>query len=212
MGFANGKLVRVTLRAVAGSDQQVNTFHYDLQDATLDTPNDPQSLADFFRDNVLAGFKAFYSSAWTIDPVLVVEEIDPLNPHATRGSWTSGSAGAGTATPSSDLLPPQCNVLVALKTASLGRRFNGRMWLGGSRSEGEQVNGSWSSSFLTGCATYLATIPHQPDIASGISASVADWVVYSRTQRAANQNPYAVKITSATARTLVHTLRTRALY
>lgn len=212
MGFENGHLVRVVLRATAGDDQQVNTFHYDLDNSDPLVPNDPQELADTFRDDVRPGWAAFYSSAWSVQPVEVVDEFDPLNPTAPRQSWTSGAAIAGTATPSSDLLPPQCAVVVKLNTSHIGRRFRGRTWLGGSRSEGEQANGVWGSTFVTGCGTFMGTIPMQPDISPPLSPSTARWCVYSRTQRAANLDPYASAVSSYTVRSLVHTIRSRALY
>lgn len=213
MGFENGKLLRVTLRASNGSDVQVNTLHYDLDDGdVIDVDNDPQTLADVFRDDVIPQWKTLYHSSWTIDPVVVTEELDPLNPTRPRSQWTSGSSVAGTRVVSGDTLPPNCNVLVKLNTAHIGRRFTGRLWLGGSVTEGDQANGSWVSSYLTGIATIMNAIPVQPDIALGSSGATADWCVYSRTQRAANLDPYAPHISSYTVRSLVHTLRTRALY
>jgi hypothetical protein len=213
MAFENGKLVRVVLRAVAGSDQQVNVLHYDLQDAITGS-NDPQALADFFRDNVIPLWKTLYNSAWTIQPTVVTQELDPLNPHAARSQWTSGSTVAGTRVVSGDLLPPNCQVLVKLVTSAIGRRNTGRLWLGGSVAESDQANGSWASGYITGIESIVNAIPLQPDLTPG-SAPIgvqANWCVYSRTARAANQDPYASHITGHATRTLVHSLRTRALY
>jgi len=217
VGFENGKLVRVVLEATAGADSQINVFHYDLQggwDPLLSNGNNPQSLADTFRDDVRPGWAAFYSSAWTIQPVVVEDEIDPQDPTAARSSWSSGSAIAGTATPSSDLLPPQCAILAKITTDAIGRRHTGRLWLGGSRSEGEQAAGVWGSTLVTGTGTFLGTIPMQPDIqeGTGVGSDVANWCVYSRTQRAQNLDPYASHVTGYVVRSLVHTLRSRALY
>lgn len=205
--------MRVTLEATAGGDSQVNTFHYDLIDPSFPTrDNDPQTLADLFRDDVVPLWKTLYSSAWTIQPVVVTEEKDPQNPTAVRQQWTSGSAIAGTGTTAGDLLPPQCAVLVKLTTDQIGRRATGRMWLGGSVEEADQANGSWASGYITGIESIIAAIPRQPDLALGLSGASADWSVYSRTARAANVDPYAAPITGHATRTLVHTLRSRALY
>lgn len=211
MGFENGKLVRVVLRADAGSDSQVNVLHYDLDDG-LDT-NDPQNLADTFRDVVIPLWKTLYSSAWTIQPVVVTEEKDPLDPTAARAQWTSGTAIAGTKTVSGDLLPPQCQVLVKLVTDRIGRRNTGRIWLGGSVAESDQANGIWTAGYLAGIATIMNAIPKQPDLVTGPSIGThANWCIYSRTARAANQTPYASHVQSYSVRSLVHSLRTRALY
>jgi hypothetical protein len=214
MGFENGRLVRVTLRATAtDGEEQVQTFHYDLVDSLVGA-NSPQDLADRFRDDVIPNWKSLYSSAWSIQPVVVTEEKDPLHPLDPRSQWTSGTVVAGTKVISgSDLLPPHCAILVAWNTDLIGRRFRGRSWYGGSLLEGEQAAGSWTSGWITAMETVIDDIPLEPDIATGDPVGVsANLCVYSRTQRAASLDPYAAHITGHTTRTLVHTLRRRALY
>jgi hypothetical protein len=213
MGFENGKLVRVVMRAVenATGDQQVNTFHYDLIDSAVpgNSPNDPQSLADFFRDNVVGPFRALYTSSWSIQPVLVAQEIDPQNPLAARSEWISGTVQAGTKAAPTDLLPKATCAVAALTTDHIGKRYRGRTFLGGSIGEIDQSAGVWQSGALTLWGTYLAAVPKTPDIASGVSASEAHWVVYSRTQRAADLDPYASTIQSSSIRSKVRWLRSR---
>jgi len=187
MGFEDGRLLRVVVRAVdnASGDQQVNTLHYDLQDSPIpgNASNDPQALADFFRDNVIAPFKALYINTWTIQPVVVSEELDPQNPLRARSEWTSGTAGAGTRSAQTDYLPRAACSVASLVTSHIGKRYRGRMFLGGSVSEADQTNGVWQSGILTLWGAYLTAIPKQPDIATVISASGANWDVYSRTNR-----------------------------
>lgn len=212
MGFENGKLVEVVLKASAGTLTQVNTYHYDLVDALGGTDNDPQTLADRFRDDVRTHLIASLTSAWTVDPVVVTMVKDPLNPLAPRSSWASGAAAAGTKTASSDPLPNFCSPLVSLRTAHIGRRFRGRLWLAGSWHEGDQSGGTWTTTQKADLQTIVNFVPFEPDLATGPSDSTAKWCVYSRTQRAANLDPYASPITSATVSALVHSLRSRALY
>lgn len=209
MGFENGRLVRAVFRATTGTDQQVMTLHYDLDDASS-TPNDPQQLADTLRDAVRPFVIARYTNSWTIDPVLVVEEIDPLNPLDPRSSWTSGAALPGTKALSSQLLPRGLCALAALKSANLGRRFNGRIFFGGSWAEGDNLDGNVESNWRGFLLNELNAIPKQPDIATGVSLATAKWCIYSRTQRAANLNPYAVPVASYIVRTPFHYLRSRA--
>lgn len=213
MGFENGKLVRVVMRAVenATGDQQVNTFHYDLIDSPIpgNAANDPQSLADFFRDNVVAPFRAFYIAGWTIQPVVVAQEKDPQNPLAARSEWVSGSALAGTRAAQTDYLPKAACGVASLTTDHIGKRYRGRVFLGGSVSEADQSAGVWQSGITTLWQAYISAIPSQPDIATGTSASTAQFVVYSRTQRAANLNPYASSVVSRTIRTQFRWLRSR---
>lgn len=213
MGFENGKLVRVVMRAVENGtgDQQVNTFHYDLVDSAIpgEPANEPQSLADYFRDNVVSVFKAFYISSWTIQPVVVAQELDPQNPTAARSEWVSGTAGAGTRSAQTDYLPKAACGVVSLTTAHIGKRYRGRCFLGGSTSEADQSNGVWQSGISTLWNAYIAAIPRAPDIATGVSTSTADWGVYSRTNRAADIDPYISKIVSTTLRTQFRWLRSR---
>lgn len=213
VGFENGRLVRVTLRAADNSGhEQVNTFHYDLNNHGDPQTNDPQSLADIFRDDVRPQWATFFRSYWTLDPVYIVDEKDPQNPLAPRSSWQSGAPIAGTSSDSSELLPPGCCGLAKVASDKIGRRFNGRLFIAGSFGEGAQSGGVWSGAYQAGFNTWLDAIPRQPDIAGPGSTATANWCVYSRTQRAANLDPYAEHVSAATLRTKVHFLRRRAQY
>ena len=201
------------MRAVdnASGDQQVNTLHYDLVDAVPigEADNDPQALADFFRDNVVAPFKALYINTWTIQPVVVSEELDPQNPTAARSEWTSGTAGAGTRSAQTDYLPRAACAVASLVTNHIGKRYRGRIFLGGSTSEADQTGGVWQSGIITLWNAYLAAIPKQPDIATGVSSATAQWGVYSRTNRAADIDPYISPVISTPLRTQFRWLRSR---
>lgn len=211
MPFSGGKIVRVSLVATKGGRSQVNTFHYDLSDSFIsDHDGDPQSLADYFRDHVRGDFAGAFPSAWQIQPVNVIEEIDPLAPTAPRSEWSSGAPIAGTGDGSIDLLPSGCCTVVKLVSEHVGKRHTGRCFVGGVRTEANQANGIWSSSVITAVTAYMNHVPKQPDIAEGVSTAEANWVVYSRTARAANQTPYTSRITSFIVRPEVHYLRSRA--
>lgn len=211
MGFENGQLLRVVMRALGNDgDQQVSTFHYDLDNNSDAQTNNPQSLADRFRDDVMPLWVTSYSVGWTIQPVIVQDEKDPLNPLAPRQEWASGVATPGSYVPGGDLLPRFCTPVVALLTANIGRRFRGRTWLGGVYTESDQNAGVWGT--LTAFNTRMAAIPMEPDIAGPGSTATAKWCVYSRTQRAANLNPYASAVSGYIVRPQVHSLRSRATY
>lgn len=211
MGFENGHLLRVTLRAVAGAHEMVNTFHYDLINVGVGNDNNPQSLADAFRDDVRPHWQALLTSDWALDPVQVVDEIDPQHPTNPRGHWQSGAVVNGTRVLGGDQLPYFCTPLVALKTGVLGRRFNGRMWLMASSPESAQAQGLWSGAELTSLQGVVDNVPFQPDISPPLSESTANWCIYSRTQRAVNADPYASHLTSAVVSNKVHSLRKRAV-
>jgi len=212
MGFENGKVLRVALRAVhaASGDQQVNTLHYDLDDGdVVDIDNDPQLLADFFRDNVLVPFKAMYDNTWTIQPVVVSQELDPQNKLAPRSQWTSGAAAAGTRAAPTDSLPRGLCGVASLVTDHIGKRYRGRLFLGGSLGEIDQSAGVWQSTLVTIWNTFLTAIPRQPDITTGSSGSTAKWGVFSRSNRTDDIDPYISPVQSAIVRTQTRYLRSR---
>jgi hypothetical protein len=212
MGFENGRLVRVTVRALAAPKfEQVNTFHYDLIDAELQASNDPQALADRFRDDVLPQFRALYTSAWQIQPVVVMEEKDPLNPLLSRKEWVSGTPIAGTRTPAGEVLAFGMCAVATLLTDHIGRRHRGRIFIGGSPDESDVTTNDWRTDVghWSQVQAYLGSVPLQPDLATGTSSSVAHWCVYSRTQRKENGPDYASKVVSTPLHSRVHWLRSR---
>lgn len=214
MGFETGHILRVTLKASAPpSFLQVNTFHYDLDDSHVvpgvENKNDPQALADYFRDNVVTQFRALYTSAWTIDPVVVMDEKDPQNPNVGRGEWVSGSPLLGTRVVSGQGIPFAMCGVATLKTDAIGRRHTGRTFLGGHLTETDLNGNQWEDSIFSSWGVYMTSIPKQPDIATGTSGAKADWCVYSRTQRGGDFDPYASHVQSATVHRRVHWLRSR---
>jgi hypothetical protein len=210
MGFENGKLVRVTLRATKGTREEVNTFHYDLQDDTGEPANDPQSLANYFRDHVTSLWGGLYKSGWTIQPVEVVQERDPLDPGAARSEWSAGTPFAGTKASGSTGMPSGTCVLVRLLTANIGRRARGRIFFGGDANQSSAAGNDWISSYITYIQSIVDAIPVAPDLTDLTSTSSAHWCVYSRTQRAEDRDPYAPGITAKSIQTPVHWLRRRA--
>jgi len=216
MGFENGRVLRVNLRATRSpSMEQVNTFHYDIHDSDLTLKCDPQKLADAFRDDVRPAFAALYSAAWQIEPVVIVEERDPQDPNAPRSEWVSGSAGVGGRALATESLPHAMCGVATLKTQHIGRRFTGRLFLGGELVEGDQSTGQWLPAITGLWTTYLNAVPKSPDITDAVEVDRCLWSVYSRTQRTpdaahpAGEDPYLSKIVSMPIRPNVHWLRSR---
>lgn len=214
MGFENGRLLRLSLSAIRSADgaQMVNTFHYDLQDSVWPAhDNDPQALADKIRDDVLGPFSQLFSNAWFVQPPVLIEERDPLNPNAPRTGWTSGVPIQGLRTLFGDALPLEATAVATVHTANIGRRARGRVFLPGTFSEGDQSGGTWGLLATGPMQAYLDSIPRQPDIAPAASTSTCKLCVYSRTQRAANLNPYAPAVTNMVLHDRFRWLRSRGL-
>jgi hypothetical protein len=212
VAFENGRLLRVALRAFSPDKGQemVNTVHYNLDDGGIAEDNDPQALADRIRDDVLPAFRVLYLPSWTIDPVVVTEEIDPLNPGASREQWTSGSSSQGTRSVSGDALPTACVLLHYWNTGLVGRSFRGRMFVGGSTVEADQSDGVWVAAQWAGSVqSYVNAWPLEPDIAPPASEASANLTVYSRTRRAQDLDPYAPNVIGNSRSLLVRWLRSR---
>lgn len=216
MGFENGTIARCVFRASTGQvgQEEVLTLHYDLAGNGLDPAPTLQDLADRLRDDVLPAYKALFINAWTIDPVVVIDEFDPQNPTKPRTGVTSGTSGLGTRTaPAGQQLAPAICTIVNLKTGLIGRRFRGRMFVGGSCYESDANGSTWETPVASNMAYLVAAlvtaIPHEPDIVGGASTATADWCVYSRTQRAADLDPYAPHVTATIQDTQVRWLRSR---
>lgn len=211
MGFEDGKLLRAVTKVQRNADliYNVNTLHYNLVDPLGATANSPQSLADVLATALIPKLVLAYDNTWTVMPVEVTQELDPQNPNAARQAWSSGSPTVGSRTGATDRLPTAACGVATLRTEHVGRRHRGRLFLGGTLMEIDQVAGVWQSTLLAIWQNYLDAIPHQPDIATGVSTATADWVVYSRTQRAADLDPYASRIANTVLRSPVRWLRSR---
>jgi|SRR5215467_1936442 len=210
MGFENGQLVRVALEAKATGVAVVNTFHYDLINQAGFGPNDPQSLADFFRDNVISHFATLFTNDFQIQPVVVTDEKDPQAPNKPRGQWSSGTASPGTRVITGDFLPFGCVVISSNRTDHIGRRYRGRTFVGGAFAESDQAGSVWNAGIVDLCNQYMTAVPRQPDISGAGSTSTARLGVYSRTNRSQNVDPYISKIVSTSCSSKVHFLRSRA--
>jgi hypothetical protein len=99
--------------------------------------------------------------------------------------------------------------VATLKTTHIGRRYRGRLFLGGTLTETDLSEGLWIDPHLSLWQALLNAVPRQPDLILGAGAGSCDWVVYSRTQRQQLKDPYASKIVSATVSATPHWLRSR---
>ena len=215
VSFSNGRVVRVVVTAqnATDGDKQVNAYYYDLDDsgAPLEPANNPQTLADTYRDVVVPKYRLCYSSAWNILPVVVMEAIDPQHPTAPRSEWTSGTVVAGQYAISGDLLPRALCSVATLLTDHVGRRARGRLFLGGTPTESDQANGVWGTLQLGRWQAILDAIPLAPDLSSGVGTGVeAHWSVFSRTSRIENLDRYLNPVISKNLRTQCHWLRSRS--
>lgn len=215
--FDDGWLAKVTLEAKAGAYQVVNTLHYDLAGNFLDDAPSLQSLADRLNGDLLGPYRALFGSQWTISPITVVQEKDPLNPDAVRQGRTAGSGAAGTRSlGAGEGMPSFCCRVYKLATNKIGRSFRGRLFIGGSILESDTINETFlapaAGNFASLADAFVNAIPLSPDLVFGPTTATAHWVVYSPTRRGRAQDDYATPVVTKVPRTLVHSLRSRAQY
>lgn len=215
MGFENGQLLRVTLRASWTTREVVNTLHYNIENTVGGGDSDPQDLADRIRDDVVPTWKTFFDSGWSIDPVVVTEEKDPQNPTAPRDQWTSGTTITGTGVPGTgDPLPYEMCALIQVKTAKIGRSFRGRLFCPPALRESDLGSRVWEASagsnYMSKVTALAAAIPKQPDVAMGWSSSTCKLCVFSRTRRQLDLDPYAEAVTQLVPTNGIHWLRSRS--
>lgn len=211
MGFENGHLARVALEASNGSQTVVNTLHYDLRGNTLDPAPGLQALADRLKDDLQAAYRTLFPTGWTIGPVVVADEIDPQDPFAVRGAVQSGSpvAGTGGTIPTADQAPLEECVVATILTGNVGRRYRGRLFLPPIFDESKTSGGVLSSLYVSQYQSFVDDIPKAPDLITGVTTASAHWVVYSRTNRIQNRDPYATEVTSCVVRPRLRWLRSR---
>jgi hypothetical protein len=211
VGFQDGQVIRVIMSAtrIATSTKVVNSFVYDVHDATGSAGDPGQILADAFRDDVLTPFKALFTSAWGIASPIAEEVVDPLDPSAPRTGWNSTGGGVGSRSSASDFLPPGICGEAPVKSAFRGRRFNGRLFIPGSFTELDQADGVFTATPIALMQAYLDAVPRSPDVDTGLGERTADWSIFSRTQRVQGKDPYLVPVVSAVASSSTHFLRSR---
>src|SRR4051812_15819167 len=144
MGFENGKTWGVRLRCSDGTSREcVSVLHYDADDKlVLDGGNSGQALADAVSAALLPVWKPLVPSTWSIDPVVVFDEVDPQDTTRARSEWSTGALVAGTrSVAGKQFLPYGCAVQYTFRTAHIGRRFRGRMWIPAPLFEDDQQDG-----------------------------------------------------------------------
>jgi hypothetical protein len=162
---------------------------------------------------VMGPYGACITPDWTIQPVEVIDEKDPLHPNAVRDAAVAGNPTPGTrfAPPANEVVPIEMCGMATLRTAHIGRSFRGRLFMPPVWSDASIDNGVLAGSQLQHYQDLVAAIPLQPDIQLGQNPGGANLVVYSRTRRALNADPYAEHVTSITLANTVRWLRSRAL-
>lgn len=215
MGFVDGHLARAVFRMHSGSHEVVNVIHYDMHDTAIpgSAHTSLQSLADALRDACTLPYRSLFPSNWTMDPIVVQDEIDPQHPGSARSGATSGGGAAGLmdVPTSGNQLPLELCAVATIHTAHIGRRYRGRMFLPPLFTEDAITSGLLDNSKKLSYQNFLDSIPKQPDVVSGVDPidTVTNWSVYSRTNRQQGLDPYASPVTSYEVRTSVRFLRSR---
>lgn len=108
-------------------------------------------------------------------------------------------------------LPPQCSMVITLRTGLVGRSRRGRLYQGGF-GENAQAEGTWDPTVVSGFATTIEDL--LANIGSGGSSLDYEWGVWSRKLGGEDPGPYDLvagfrPITGVAVRSTVYTQRRR---
>jgi hypothetical protein len=208
-------LARVAIKSTVQGGQAVNNTFY-ISDGSANIP-DLSKLTNLATD-LDAFFTTTYRVLLTTNGILqnytVSQVSDPLDP-SPYVQYVKNIALAGTRTEPSSHAPNQLCAVASLKTALVGRRYRGHLFLPPSLDQASISGTGFSSgNYLTAVNNFVAKL------VNGTAAPTPTWTgstlsgwtlaVFSRTAAAAGQNPVFAYCTAVVQNGSIHWLRSRA--
>lgn len=200
--MAVGDVWRVSFEGTLLGAEYVNVFHYKAKSVGAN----PTSFASRIATLLYTPVATQLRDTWVLSAFHARQLAVPA-PVVDGSVSVTGGVSTG------DTLPPQCALVVSLRTGLAGRSHRGRIYLGG-YAEQYQASGQWLASIYTFVQSTLDTMV----LELGDSGSSADytWGVWSRKLGGEDPGPYNLgagffPITDAIVRTTVHTQRRRVV-
>lgn len=170
-------------------------------------------LASSWMTAVIAAYVAALPDASTLDGVLCRQVQDPLNPDDTKneGFRSVNTAGSVSGT---ENVPAEVCMLLKLGSDAAGKSAHGRVFLPWRLHSDEILGenfivGSTAFTTATAIATELLKLAYNAGSHATGGAVDFDLALFSRTRRAANEDQYGYRVTSARVDKRVHWLRSR---
>jgi len=200
------KVYRLTFKcAKSDGTLAMPSVHYKEDVPGGGSNNDPSELASKVWDHVGAAFKATFTSSYTVQEILALEETVPPVIGAA-GAHTVNEAG--TLTGSGDSMPDGCVAVINIHTNTRSRSARGWFHPPSPRLADRVSGNAWDSTMLAAfnalCAVLDDTISEggtfPPDLVP---------VVYSRTRAIRAEDPFAFDVVSLSVNPRVHWLKSR---
>lgn len=165
--MAIGDVYRISTEGTVGVNPVISTMHIKMKSSADPVP----TIGAYLTTNLITLLQAHQSNQYEITKLA----IRRLSVPQIGGDYTTGYPLTGSdSNPISDI---RSSLVASLRTATLGRSYRGRMFLGGFPADDLNF-GTWSSTLVSAVATIY------DDLVAGIGASGAssdlEWGVWSR--------------------------------
>jgi hypothetical protein len=181
------------------------SLHYQTDVPAGGDEPDPSDVASAVWSHLGSAFKACFSSHTTVTSVAALEEVLPPD-IGVAGTHTVGEAG--TLAGSGDSTPDAMTVLVNLHTNTRSRSARGWLHMPPPRWADRLSVSGWDGTMMTAIGAFAALLDDQLELGTLIITDLNP-VVYSKTRRQREEDPFTFRVTSATGRTAAHWLRSR---
>lgn len=200
--MATGDVWRLAFEGTIQGAQYVNVWHVRFKTEAADIGD----AITYIDTNFYQLYKTIVHTTWAVS----ICKARQLAVPSLLFDQAVSAAGESAANPA---MPPQCSMVVTLRTGIAGRSRRGRLYLGGQKTDAF-LNGAYTSSTVNAVQTYVDDLVAA--LGSGGSNADYEWGVWSRVLGGEDPGPYNLTsgfrpITAAVVRNVVHTQRRRVL-
>lgn len=200
------RIYRITFKcAKSDGTLAMPSVHYKEDVPAGGANNDPSELASKVWDHVGPAFKATFSSLYTVQEVLALEEVVPPA-IGVAGSHTVNEAGTLTGT--GDSMPDGAVAVINVHTNTRSRSARGWFHPPSPRWADRVSGNSWDGTMLTALNALCAVLDDSISEGGTFPPTLVP-VVYSRTRAVRGQDPFAFDVTSLSVNPRVHWLKSR---
>lgn len=200
------RVYRATIRASYTDGTLVQpSLHYQTDVSTGGSEPDPNDVASGIWGLVGASFLAATHSLIKIHELVATEQVIPpaigvVGVHTVElnGSFTTGA----------EQLPREFVPLINLHTGTSSRSARGHLFLAGPSTPSAVGVRIWTTTSLGVFQTFADTLNDSFDLGT-VSITHVNPVVYSRTRHGRGNDPFAFRVTSASAKPQPTWLRSR---
>jgi hypothetical protein len=176
----------------------INTLHYQTDLGSLETEPSGSNVVDAVHDHLTTAYRACLPTTYTLNSLEAREEVMPSSGDVPA-SGTKTVQLPGTVTVTGGIIPDAMCAIVKLRTDAAIRSARGYLAMPNGRSSiilGTDLRWATAGGWWTGLTAFAALLDDSFDT-GGVGAVTLNPVVYSRTRRARQQEPYAFPVVEA---------------